>query len=69
MHAHILQIASTCHMHQFFEQVEEYRHHLAAIAMMGSNSDFLELLPPASRAHLDIASSWGWVRSLSKSRR
>lgn len=43
-------------------QVEEYRRHLATIAMMGANAPFFDLLPPAAQAHLQIASDWQWVR-------
>lgn len=43
-------------------QVEEYRRHLASIAMMGGSAPFFDILPPSAQTHLQIAAEWTWVR-------
>ena len=58
-------IANWIQLNSVLIKVELYRNHLASIAMLGAHSPFVELLPPSAQAHLNIASEWDWVSSLS----
>lgn len=45
-------------------KVEDYQKHLAQVAMQGAHTDFIHLLPPSARTHLQMALAMEDVRHL-----
>lgn len=45
-------------------QVEQLRKHLASVAMKGAQSEFVDLLPPSARSHLEMVLGWDRISFL-----